>query len=279
MSNSNKRKRKRLKPTSTGPCDHFLPFFSPQQPTVKTGYKEYDTLPTHKKKAKDKTLSSIQPFLHKVPPSSSPFFAHFPFLSISTSTTMSEIPEIPDYNKIYNTSSYSSPHPLDSVPHPQIQSTAMSTNPHPSQPMKTTVNNSSSYGPLDYGYGMTPVSTTHTNSTVNMTPFQAPASSNDQQHASSSGSAGQGHRRSSMSNLFNSMVGVNNSQQIPMRKTVSQSATTNINNSGRRRSSIAKFLMPDPQPNGGGASLGRRRSSAFTSLGYKTDAGGDEHKG
>jgi len=184
---------------------------------------------------------------------------------------MSQIPEIPDYNKIYNTSSYSSSDPLDSV----------STSPHlPSQPMNTTVNNSDGCGPLDSGHGMTSVTTTYTNNTVNMAPFQAPASGNDQQRTSGSGSTGKGHRRSSVGNLFNSMLGIDYSQQVPLRKTVSHPATTNMSNSGRRRSSIAKFLKPDSQPNGdGSANLGRRRSSAFTSLGFKTDAGGDEHKG
>ncbi|KAF9543900.1 hypothetical protein EC957_000351 [Mortierella hygrophila] len=163
-----------------------------------------------------------------------------------------EIPEIPDYNKMYNTSSYSS-----------------------SQPMSTTVDNSNGYGPLDHGHDMTSETTTHTNNTVNMTPFQAPASNSDQQCTSGSGSAGQGHRRSSIGNLFNKMIGVDNSQQIPMRKTVSQPANTNIDNRGRRRSSIARFLMPDSQSNDDSSpKLGRRRSS---SLGYNT--GGDEHKG
>ncbi|KAF9115277.1 hypothetical protein BGX30_006370 [Mortierella sp. GBA39] len=170
---------------------------------------------------------------------------------------MSQIPEIPDYNKMYNTSSYSS-----------------------SQPMDTTVDNSNGYGPLDHSHDMTSETTTHTNSTVNMAPFQEPASNNDQQRTSGSGSAGQSHRRSSVGNLFNKMIGVDNSHQIPMRKTVSQPANTNINNSGRRRSSIARFLKPDSQPiDDSSPHLGRRRSSAFTSLGYKTDTGGDEHKG
>ncbi|KAG9071843.1 hypothetical protein KI688_006059 [Linnemannia hyalina] len=170
---------------------------------------------------------------------------------------MSQIPEIPDYNKMYNTSSYSS-----------------------SQTMDTTVDNSSGYGPLDHGRDVTSETTTYTNNTVNMAPFQAPASNNDQQRTSDSGSAGKGHRRSSIGSLFNKMIGVDNSQQIPMRKTVSQPANTNINSSGRRRSSIARFLVPDSQPNGDSSpNLGRRRSSSFTSLGYKTDTGGDEHKG
>ncbi|OAQ34822.1 hypothetical protein K457DRAFT_14028 [Linnemannia elongata AG-77] len=209
---------------------------------------------------------------------------------------MSEIPEIPDYNKIYHTWSYSSSDPLDSVPDPQIQQ-----NPRlPSQPMNTTVdnttvdnttvhnttvdnttvNNSNGYGPLDYGHDLPPVTTAHTNNTVNMAPFQEPTSSNDQQRTSSSSSAGQVHRRSSVGHLLDWIIGVDSSHQIPLRKTVSQPATANISNSGRRRSSIAKFLKPDPQPNeGSGANLGRRRSSAFTSLGFKTDAGGNEHKG
>ncbi|KAF9145455.1 hypothetical protein BG015_011900 [Linnemannia schmuckeri] len=187
---------------------------------------------------------------------------------------MSQIHEIPDYNKMYNTSSYASTHPLEPAPHTQIQFTTSTNSPPPSQPLNTT-----GYGPLDSGYGMTPVTTSTNNNTVNMAPFQAPASSTSQR-TSGSGSGGQAHRRSSVGNLFNSMIGVDNSQQIPMRKTVSQPATTNTSNSGRRRSSIARFLMPDSQPNGGSsANLGRRRSSAFTSLGYKTDAGGDEHKG
>ncbi|KAF8945758.1 hypothetical protein BGZ47_002037 [Haplosporangium gracile] len=187
---------------------------------------------------------------------------------------MSQIHEIPDYNKMYNTSSYASTHPMELAPHTEIQFITSTNSPPPSQPL-----NATGYGPLDSGCGISPVTTNTNNNTVNMVPFQAPGSSNDQ-HTSGSDPDGQGHRRFSVGNLFNSMLGIDNSQQIPMRKTVSQPATTNISNSGRRRSSIAKFLMPDSQPNGGSsANLGRRRSSAFTSFRFKSDAGGDEHKG
>ncbi|KAG0275460.1 hypothetical protein BGZ95_008758 [Linnemannia exigua] len=134
-------------------------------------------------------------------------------------------------------------------------------------------NNVNSCGPLDHGYGLTP-STTTNSAPVNMTPFQAPSNSNGQQASGT----GKGHRRSSIGNFFDTVVGVDSSHQIPMRKTVSShAALNNRNNNVRRRSSIAKFLLPDTEPNS--AHLGRRRSSAFTSLGFKTDAGGDEHKG
>jgi hypothetical protein len=144
--------------------------------------------------------------------------------------------------------------------------------------MSANSNNPSGCGPLDYDHSITSVATS-TDNTVNMSPFQAPSNNTEQRN--SSGSGGKGHRRSSsLGDLFNSMVGVDTSQQVPIRKTVSHSASTNINNSGRRRSSIAKLWMPDSQTNdGGSANLGRRRSSAFTSLGFKTDTGGDEHKG
>ncbi|KAK3848154.1 MAG: hypothetical protein J3R72DRAFT_91872 [Linnemannia gamsii] len=197
---------------------------------------------------------------------------------------MSQIQEIPDYNKMYNTSSYSSTHPMQPVapdaqpqqqPQPKVTSNSNNNNLPPMMNHNTNGgNNVNGYGPLDYGYGMTPP-TTNISAPVNMTPFQAPPDSNGQQ----AGGISKGHRRSSVGNFFDSVVvGVDSSQQIPMRKTVTNS--TSINNSSntvRRRSSIAKFLMPDTQPNS--TSLGRRRSSAFTSLGYKTDAGGDEHKG
>ncbi|KAF9131594.1 hypothetical protein BGW39_001585 [Mortierella sp. 14UC] len=182
---------------------------------------------------------------------------------------MSQIQEIPDYNKMYNTSSYSSSYPMQTVsPDAQPQQIQSTTNNNPAAPMMNTndANNANSYGPLDYGGGMTPT-TTNNNASVNMTPFQAPSNNN----------GSKGHRRSSFSNLFDKVTGIDSSHQIPMRRTVTSNAAINSSNSGRRRSSIAKFLMPDPQPNE--ASLGRRRSSAFTSLGFKTDAGGNEHKG
>ncbi|KAG0293138.1 hypothetical protein BGZ96_003241 [Linnemannia gamsii] len=194
---------------------------------------------------------------------------------------MNQLQEIPDYNKMYNTSSYTSCHPLaPHAPDTQIHFTN-STNPPPhSQPNNTSVNNPNGYGPLDCDddcdHSVTPI-TTNTDNPVHMAPFQAPSSDNGQRK--SSGSGGPGHRRSSVGDLFNMMAGIDTSHQVPIRKTVSHSASTNINNSGRRRSSIAKLFMPDSQPNGGSANLGRRRSSAFTSLGFKTDAGGDEHKG
>ncbi|KAF9910300.1 hypothetical protein EC991_006799 [Linnemannia zychae] len=182
---------------------------------------------------------------------------------------MSQGYEIPDYNKMYNTSSYVSSQPMQTVaPDAQPQQTQFVSNGNAPAPTMNTsgASNVNGYGPLDYGYGITPIAT-NSNAPVNMTPFQASADNN----------GGKGHRRSSVGNFFDKVTGVDSSQQIPMRKTVTSDQAINNSNGGRRRSSIAKFLSPDPQPNG--ANLGRRRSSAFTSLGYKTDAGGNEHKG
>ncbi|KAG0216602.1 hypothetical protein BGX33_012460 [Mortierella sp. NVP41] len=185
-----------------------------------------------------------------------------------------QIQEIPDYNKMYNTSSYSSEHPL----HPL----------HPLHPHATASDTQIDYGPLDSGCGMTSATTNqsnnnNTNDNINMAPFQAPnaSSSTVQQDGIAPTKVNNNGRRSSISDFFNKrIIGVDTSQQIPLKKTVSQPIASSGNQSGRRRSSIARMLRPNSQSNDhtSGDKLGRRRSSAFTSLGYKSD-GGNEHKG
>ncbi|KAF9429923.1 hypothetical protein BGZ94_008962 [Podila epigama] len=195
--------------------------------------------------------------------------------------------QVPNYNKMHNTPSgdYNYPsnnnaHPFEAQPQPQPQThqyyqqqpLQQQQQPPPqqqqqqqqqqqfqqSQPQQQThvqyapnVNATAGYGPLDYGYGMTPLAVSQGNNQVNMAPFQAPNSSNNQTH-----------RRSSIGDFLSSMVG-------------GDSSKTSGSSSGGHRGSISKLLSPSS----GKENLGRRRSSAYLSMGYVTGADGNEHKG
>ncbi|KAF9179044.1 hypothetical protein BGZ51_008157 [Haplosporangium sp. Z 767] len=205
--------------------------------------------------------------------------------------------ELPDYNKMYNTpeGGYDhntapqapSMHPLASFqPAPNTDNTITNTNTnlvqnavnHPtavtattSTPIKSNfsdMNRSNAlvtgYGPLDFGYGMTPTVTICNASDVNMAPF---IDSNVNAH---------GRRRSSVRDFFSGMAGRggNNTNDRRMsRSSTRDNSTTHT----RRRSSVAKFFSPGEEH--APENLGRRRSSTYLSMGFKTDTGGNEHKG
>ncbi|CAO3573981.1 unnamed protein product [Mortierella alpina] len=168
-------------------------------------------------------------------------------------------PELTDYNKLYNTSGYSTTsadvHPLADG-HPGSINT-----------------NITGYGPLDYGYGMTPTtaSTVHSNN-AHMAPFSAPPMG----PGSTAAAHAAGGRRSSIRNFFTGGDTSNNARQST--HSLPSTGSVHANLDTRRRSSIAKLLSPDS--NGpSGDQLGRRRSSAYMLMGYKPDADGNEHKG
>ncbi|KAG0019884.1 hypothetical protein BGZ81_009549 [Podila clonocystis] len=180
-------------------------------------------------------------------------------------------PEIPDYNKMYT--GYNPGRDYTYI-EPKPQPPAMQ---HPSATANNrrssiatgatfvTSNNTAGYGPLDYGYGMTPTVMTHPNVPVNMSPFTAP--SGDPQVQGGMVGGNPGRRRSSIGDFFSKMMRDD--------KTHPASPTSPSTYTHTRRGSSAKNLTPTaPKDN-----LGRRRSSAFTSMGYKTEADGNEHKG
>lgn len=112
--------------------------------------------------------------------------------------------EYTDYNKMFNTacggtSNYNQQaanlHPL--APTQSVQYDGS---------VRNTISNSnvSGYGPLDFGYGMTPTTTNYSNANVNMSPFIAPNASTAQHHT---GQGSAGRRRSSIGNLFFGVVG------------------------------------------------------------------------
>ncbi|KAG0091764.1 hypothetical protein BGZ93_004626 [Podila epicladia] len=126
-----------------------------------------------------------------------------------------------------------------------------------------TARNTTGYGPLDYGYGMTPAVATHA-VPVNMTPFTAPAGEVQAQGGMVGGNPGR--RRSSIAEFFSKVIGDDKAHQpSPLSTSTTYTHT--------RRGSSAK------SPTASKDNLGRRRSSAFTSLGYTSGPGGNEHKG
>ncbi|KAG0340590.1 hypothetical protein BG000_011632 [Podila horticola] len=186
-------------------------------------------------------------------------------------------PEIPDYNKIYTgynpgrDYTYIEPQPLP----PAIQSPSTTANRRRSS-ISTgatfiTSSNTTGYGPLDFGYGMTPAIVTHHHPDVpvNMSPFTAPPSGDLEVQGGMVG-GNPGRRRSSVVEFFSKVRGDDKNDKNF--KASSLPSTTYIHT---RRGSSAKNLTPiAPKDN-----LGRRRSSVFTAMGFKPEAEGTEHKG
>ncbi|KAG0197177.1 hypothetical protein BGX28_009311 [Mortierella sp. GBA30] len=182
-------------------------------------------------------------------------------------------PELTDYNKLYNTPGgnyYDYPsdvHPL-SASHPAATNTI------------------TGYGPLDYGYGMTPSTTMTVNAgDAGMVPFSAPPIG----PGSTASAYAAGGRRASILDMIvgvkaddssSSNGGSDSKTGDTPNNYLTRTATTHSTNNSlntRRRSSLARFFVPDS--NVSGNQLGRRRSSTYLSMGYKTDADGNEHKG
>ncbi|KAF9337021.1 hypothetical protein BG006_006495 [Podila minutissima] len=186
-------------------------------------------------------------------------------------TQTPSVQEIPDYNKMYTGYNpgrdYTYIEPQQQPPTMQQPSATATDNIRRSSisPSSTflTSRNTTGYGPLDYGYGMTPSVTMHA-VPVNMTPFTAPADDLQAQGGMVGGNPGR--RRSSVAEFFSKIVGDEKSH----RPSPLSSSTTYTHT--RRRSSARSPTAPADN-------LGRRRSSAFTSLGYTSGADGNEHKG
>ncbi|KAG0050549.1 hypothetical protein BGZ83_004672 [Gryganskiella cystojenkinii] len=177
--------------------------------------------------------------------------------------------EFTDYNKMYNTfggdTSYNYPQQPANM-HPFT----------PSQPVPYDNNNNfhnasnqanvNGYGPLDFGYGMTPTTASQANANVNMAPFSASNDATAQRYHHHQGNGGR--RRSSIGNFFSGLAGGDNG---------GGTATASTHHH-TRRSSLSNLLSAGGHQSSSD-NLGRRRSSAYLSMGYKTDTGGDEHKG
>ncbi|KAG0254048.1 hypothetical protein BG011_005992 [Mortierella polycephala] len=121
------------------------------------------------------------------------------------------------------------------------------------------------YGPLDYGYGMTPTATTYNANDVNMAPFM------------DSNVNSRGRRHSSVGEFFSGLMGRDDNNIYNCRMSRSRTRDNSTTHT-RRRNSITKFFSPGKEEHAH-ESLGRRRSSTYLSMGFKTDTGGDEHKG
>ncbi|KAF9922137.1 hypothetical protein FBU30_007787 [Linnemannia zychae] len=175
--------------------------------------------------------------------------------------------EIPDYNKMYNTSSYPSIQTMQPMQPPDSNNQLNDEFNPSSSAQPNNDNYSNKYGPLDRGEAPTPTfDNNNTNTTVNMAPFKAPPSNNND-HQQARG------RRSSISDFI---VGIDSSNQIPLRKTKSH---VTPDSSDRRRSSFAKFFKTKSQSDRRSSSLGRRRSSFYSTLGFEPETEGQEHKG
>ncbi|KAG0335749.1 hypothetical protein BG004_008343 [Podila humilis] len=173
-------------------------------------------------------------------------------------------------------------------------------------------NNTADYGPLDSSLPMASTSraysgqnlalgtttandsATHPNKQINMSPFQAPTTDNSKSwspenpHETKTNPA---RRRSTIGDFFNNVLGGDNLLRSSSSSTGSRRSMSgggNVNGGGitrtsstpqpqRRRSSSKHYTSSSSTPSSD--KLGRRRSSAYLSMGYTTDASGDEHKG
>ncbi|KAG0352732.1 hypothetical protein BG005_007878 [Podila minutissima] len=187
-------------------------------------------------------------------------------------TETPSVQEIPDYNKMYTGydpgRDYTYIEPEQQSPIMQQPSTTANIRRSSISPSSTflTSSNTTGYGPLDYGYGMTPAVTIHGvhGVPVNMTPFTAPAGDLQVQGGMVGGNPGR--RRSSISEFFSKVMG----DEKPHQPSPLSSSTTYTHT--RRRSTAKNLTAPADN-------LGRRRSSTFTSLGYTSGSDGNEHKG